>query len=157
MPGQPFLSRLAIGGEVSELGVVAGAVEDPDVAELRAFDHLECEPAVERERPVDTDRDDAIGAEIALMQRKIRRQVDVADATLALLADQSTLAVTVFPSGKLLPVAFGRARRAVGPGDNGADRSAFVNQKRKHALSPVGLWMLKKAAAGDGRRRYRSV
>ncbi|MBY5461395.1 hypothetical protein HFO89_34695 [Rhizobium leguminosarum] len=95
MPGQPFLRGLAISGEVDEFGVVAGAVEDPDVAELRALDHLECQAAVERERPVDTDRDDAIAAEIALMQREIRRQVGIADAALALFADQPALAVAV--------------------------------------------------------------
>lgn len=81
MPGQPFLGRLTIDSEVDELGVVAGAVEDPDMVQQRTLDPLECGVGVERERPVDADRDDTARAEIALVQRKIRREADVADAT----------------------------------------------------------------------------
>ena len=121
MSGQPFLCDLAVRCEMDELGIVAGAVEDPATADGRPFDDRERQTCFQRKAAVDADGDDATSAVVGLMKRKISWQDDVAGGSFVLLADQPAAAVIALPCRQLPAMAFGWLRRAIRPGDEGAD------------------------------------
>ncbi len=135
VPRQPFLRGLAVRCEMDEFGMIAGAVEDAATADARTFDNAEGQAGFQRERAVDANGDDTVAAIVTFMQRDVCRQDDVAGDALVLLADQPAGAVAGLPGGQLFAMPFGRARCAVGPFEDGADRRQKCDMCR-HAGSP---------------------
>lgn len=83
---------------------------------------------------MDADGDDAAGAEIGLVQSEASGGAKLAGVATSLFADEPSLAVAVLPGGELFGMPFRRPQRAVGPGDDGADRRGVKYRMRGHAV-----------------------
>lgn len=120
---------------MDKIGILAGPIEDEHGADRRPLLDGELKVAAHGKRPVDAQDDRPLAAIVALMEGDGGRDRRVANTRFGLFADQATAGIAGFPSGQLLAVPLGRARRAVGICQGRAERHEVVDQLSGHGFS----------------------
>lgn len=139
VPFEPDLSILPVRGEMYEFRTIAGAIEYPHRSGGRSLQNPEGQITIKAESPKDANQNDTVAAKIALMHGEARRRGVVAGVTGTFLTDQPALTVAGFPGGQFLLVPIRRLGRAIGPGNDRADRNEIVNERRGHGFGPLIL------------------